>query len=109
MGRRDGFGKFGAENLSGDPRIEEFGGFGIDGELSDLSFGNVLGCFALRGRLVVGADDIIAHRIDWWTHSRFVIETDEAGRARSIEGADRWFRALGVCAIEDEQNSQGRE
>ena len=68
----------------------------MDGELKNFPPRRVLRDSALGGRLVVGSDQIIAHRIDSWVDPGFVIESDKGGGPWGIERTGRWLRPLGA-------------
>ena len=98
-----------AEDLAGDPGVEQIGGFRIDGELGNFSPRRILGNSALGSRPVVRSDQEVPHRIDGRIDSRHVIQPDELRGARSIERPDRWLRALGLQNRRSEQGKKSND
>ena len=71
--------------------------------------GESLGILRSGAGPVVRSDQEVSDCIDRRIDSRFVIQTDELGRPRSIERPDRWFRALGLQTAESERDNKGNE
>ena len=79
-----------AENVSGNPWVEEFGLLRIDGELLHLSLWNAFNGRAFRGGFVIGPDHKIAVHIQ-----RRILAGFQHGKRRGTWGvkfANRWLR-----------------